>query len=342
MIKIFVKRILLLAAGYSGVLNLLRFRNRKKIVIFMLHGIVEEKEYPWKTLRKQCSLTRFEQVLAVLQKYFEFVSLDEAVAMLSGETPIRPYCAVLTFDDGYKNNFTSALPCLEKHHIPAVFFIPTGHITSKKNLWFDILDYVVQCDQHETFRLSLGSSTVVFERKDKRHLQRQFQNFLYRYNKQFQGNDYEFQKKIFDQLESIGAQTGDGSFATLDEDPRTSLMSWSEVRKAAQREKILIGSHTVDHLKLATLGNDQIRQQLEQSRKDIEQNTGTPSRYLCYPNGNFDDKVIRIARECGYRAAVTTESHLNEVGAELYRLSRLGFPRRAEKFHILSHIYRGK
>jgi peptidoglycan/xylan/chitin deacetylase (PgdA/CDA1 family) len=291
-------------------------------------------------MRKQCSLSRFEQVLAVLQKYFQFVTLDDAVAMISGEKPIRPYCAVLTFDDGYKNNFRSALPVLKQYGLPAIFFIPTGHITNQKPLWFDTLDYAIQCGEQGAFTLPIGGVDVFFDTENPAQVKKQYRSFLYQYNRKLQANDYDFQKKIFSQIKSWQSKSGINFSSVLSKDRRTALMTWEEVGQSCQAG-VTIGSHTVDHLKLATLEDQKIEQQLQQSKADIEEHCSMPCKYLCYPNGNFDDRVIRIVRECGYQAAVTTVPKLNEVGENIYQLSRLGFPRRAEKFHIFNHIYRG-
>ena len=336
-----LKRLLLYFAGYSGLLHLGRLAGKDRIAMFMLHGIVDEQKSSLKTIRKQCSVQRFEQVVALLGKYFEFVSLGDAVSMLAGERPFRPYCAVLTFDDGYRNNYTTALPVLKKYGIPATFFVPTGHINDGRPLWFDILDAMVNSAPRQPFTLSLENEEIIFDPIDRKQMEKELFIFLYRYNHSLQQDDIEFQDKLFSLLDNRQKQSGVDLQAVLRADEKTAIMDWQQVKEASEAG-MTIGSHTVNHLKLSTLEPEQIREQLQTSKKAIEKYTGKPCRYLSYPNGDFDERVARIAGECGYHAAVTTESHLNEVGDDLYRLSRLSFPRRAEKFHILSHIYRGK
>ena len=291
-------------------------------------------------MRRQCSLPRFKQVLAILRKYFQFISLDEAVSMISGEIPVRPYCAVLTFDDGYRNNYLAALPVLQQYSIPATFFLPTGHITNKKPFWFDTLDYFLQKGKLGSFTLSIAEDDVCFATGNRDKVKDQYRRFLYQYNRQFYANDSHFQKKIYAQIDSAGKISGDNVETLLKRDPRTALMSWDEVGECVQTSDITMGSHSVDHLRLASLDEEHIRQQLVDSKNDIEQHIGRKCRHLCYPNGSYDERVINIGEECGYKAAVTTVSGLNTVGDDVFGLCRIGLPLRADKFHILSHIYR--
>jgi peptidoglycan/xylan/chitin deacetylase (PgdA/CDA1 family) len=82
-----------------------------------------------------------------------------------------------------------------------------------------------------------------------------------------------------------------------------------------------IGSHTVTHPDLTTLGFDQIRAELAESRAAIEAAIGAPVASFCYPAGRFDDDVAALAHEAGYLSATTTMPDLPE--GDLMRLPRL-------------------
>lgn len=332
-----LRRLFLVVSYYSGLLHLIRFLNRKQIVIFTIHGVVGEDSYPWQTMRKQCPLGRYEKVLTVLKNYFQFVSLDDAVAMIAGEKPAKPYCAVLTFDDGYKNNVTTALPVLQKYHLPATFFLPTSFIGSNKVFWFDALDYTTQHCTTKPFDLSIGEDSFSFDMKNRQEMKEQFRRFLYQYNHS-QSNDLSWQTDILSQIDSWQIDSGLDYSSILNHDPRTAKMTWMDVEEA-YASGVSIGSHSVGHLKLGTLDNPQIKEQLQHSKEDIESHLKTQCDYVSYPNGNYNDRVVQIAAECGYKAALTTEIGLNAIGCDLYRLRRVSLPLREVKPHVLNHIY---
>ncbi len=86
--------------------------------------------------------------------------------------------------------------------------------------------------------------------------------------------------------------------------PIPRLMSGAQLREL-HGAGVMIGSHTVDHLKLAGLPPEAQRRQLAQSRAALEDLLGAPVVHLCYPFGSFDATTIRLAAECGYQSAVT-------------------------------------
>ncbi len=70
----------------------------------------------------------FERILCRLKEYGEFVDTDTCIEMIQGTREIDKKYYHLSFDDGFRNNFTNAVPILEKHEIPAIFFVPSALI----------------------------------------------------------------------------------------------------------------------------------------------------------------------------------------------------------------------
>jgi peptidoglycan/xylan/chitin deacetylase (PgdA/CDA1 family) len=81
-------------------------------------------------------------------------------------------------------------------------------------------------------------------------------------------------------------------------------MSWETLRDLAARG-IEIGSHSVSHRRLPTLTERELRDELVDSRDEIEAEVGGPCRFLSYPYGDSDARVRAAARRAGYLAAYT-------------------------------------
>ncbi len=96
-------------------------------------------------------------------------------------------------------------------------------------------------------------------------------------------------------------------------------LAWDELREllAAGWE---VGSHTVTHPRLPTLGDADLDRELTASREAIEKNLGIRCRSLAYPYGSIDERVVAAARDAGYVAAAT-------LPARLYVPRRLAWPR---------------
>jgi peptidoglycan/xylan/chitin deacetylase (PgdA/CDA1 family) len=84
-----------------------------------------------------------------------------------------------------------------------------------------------------------------------------------------------------------------------------SFLTWP-LLKALERRGIAVGSHTVSHRDLTTLSNGELRMELLASRRVLERKLGHPVRWLAYPFGAYDARVLAFARRAGYRLAVTT------------------------------------
>ncbi|MBV5327352.1 MAG: polysaccharide deacetylase family protein, partial [Chlorobium sp.] len=139
------KQILLQALHQAGFLRLLIASQRNLVTILMLHGVTDPSApSAWKPLRPQLTTKQLSHALTILAQYYKFVSLPEAAEMLSGIRPLEPNSMALTFDDGYRNNLTFALPILRQFKAPATIFLSTGNVEEQKPFWFDRLDYAIQ------------------------------------------------------------------------------------------------------------------------------------------------------------------------------------------------------
>jgi peptidoglycan/xylan/chitin deacetylase (PgdA/CDA1 family) len=309
--------------------------HRKYITILMLHGVMDKEltHSTWLPMRKQLAPRLLDNALKVLKKKYKFISLEHAVDMLTGSKPIESHCMVLTFDDGYRNNLTHALPILLKYEVPATIFLSTGHITRREPFWYDRMDYAIQ-HLRQDCAIRLDSKVIQFFRKDRKALAAAFKELRYalKDNPDNYANTLKKINKIVAELEDQAEKKLTDIFEI---DPWTALMTWEEVKKAAQNN-VTFGSHTVDHVLLGKLEENIIREQLIMSKQSIENHTRTPCLSLCYPSGSFSSQAIDIAKQCGYTSAVTTMNGLNHPAkTSLFALFRNSFPSSEQDASIL-------
>jgi peptidoglycan/xylan/chitin deacetylase (PgdA/CDA1 family) len=99
-------------------------------------------------------------------------------------------------------------------------------------------------------------------------------------------------------------------------------MDWDMLGKMAQ-SGVTVGSHTRSHTLLATAPEPVVREELEGSRRALEQRLGAPVRHLAYPDGSFNAGTIRAVHAAGYLTACTTCGHGNEEFPQLALSRRL-------------------
>ena len=101
-------------------------------------------------------------------------------------------------------------------------------------------------------------------------------------------------------------------------------LTWDGVR-ALDRAGMEIGSHTIDHARLADLPDERVRVELRDSRRELEKQLGHPVEVLAYPYNSVRPRIVKLAREAGYRVAVSGRVHGGADPMNLYRISVNGF-----------------
>ena len=153
----------------------------RSITFIMLHGVMDDQDEnsQWHPFRSYISRNELETSLALLKRYYEFISIDQAMDLLDGKgTFKRQYC-VMTFDDGLRNNLTHAMPILRRHHVPAVMYLVTDQIERQEPFWFDRLDYAIQNAAPSTESIHVFGKLIKIEHGGVKSFKRTFLNIRY-------------------------------------------------------------------------------------------------------------------------------------------------------------------
>ena len=141
----FVRTGICVGAHLTGLSRAVAARYRGRGIIFALHSVVaDDAVYPDYSLR--CPVSQLERVLRWLrQQDVELVSLEEAVRRL--RVPhARPFAA-FTFDDGYADNLTHALPVMQRFEAPFTVYVTTGMVTREIDAWWFGLAELIRSQQ---------------------------------------------------------------------------------------------------------------------------------------------------------------------------------------------------
>ncbi len=109
-------------------------------------------------------------------------------------------------------------------------------------------------------------------------------------------------------------------------------LNWDEIAALAATPGITIGSHTVSHPYLPTLGHAQAQQEIEESRHEIEERIGRQVSLFCYPSGDLSPRELRLIAEAGYAAAVTVAPGVNYADSDVFQLRRTEITNRDASF----------
>ncbi|MEN6565047.1 MAG: polysaccharide deacetylase family protein [Veillonellales bacterium] len=176
----------------------------------------------------------FDAQMAYLHKSgYTTITPAQLVDYLQDSKPLPANPILITFDDGYEDNYREAYPILKKYNFTATFFIITDFVGKNSN-----------------------------------------------------------------------------------------YMTWNQI-KEMHNNGFSFESHTSSHILLPSASDDEIHAQLIKSREKLEQLLNQKIEYLAYPGGAYDQRVIALTKEAGYRAAFTVDFGRDKTTYGLFALNRI-------------------
>lgn len=282
-----------------------------KLSILIFHRVLPE---PDPIFPDEPDARRFDQVMGWVSTWFNVIPLDVAVdALRTRNLPAR--AMAITFDDGYADNRTIALPILKRHGLSATFFIATGYLDGGR-MWNDTIIEAIRSSK--TRRLELDDI------------------------KQFEGSGLRSlaigsvpEKRaaiqaILGQIKYLPSSEREVASRSIAEqcdiNLPDNLMMTSQQVVEMRRAGMLIGAHTVSHPILAQLQPCDVRKEISGSKVFLEGILEEETCLFAYPNGrpnvDFQTKDASIVKELGFKAAVSTAWGTTGTDSDLMQLPR--------------------
>lgn len=307
MLKRHTKRALGAGSHRLGVLRAYRRIGGPRVSVLMYHRVHSEGDPLGLTVKPDS----FDRQLRLLKDRYPVVSLDQAVEELGAGT-LNRHVFVITFDDGYRDNFLHAYPILSRHGIPATIFVTCEPLDHGHFGWSRFDEVILRSTAPEIDLSAHGLGIIGLAGPEARkaalvHLHRELKKL-----------DDGGRRSVMAAVEStLGGDDGAGDRI---------MLSWDEVRIMVSGGLVSIGSHTLTHPILTRIPPEQASVEIKESKRRIERETGARIDHFAYPNGgwsDFDADIVRLTRESGYRSACATIPGTNRPGADLFSLRRL-------------------
>jgi peptidoglycan/xylan/chitin deacetylase (PgdA/CDA1 family) len=249
-----------------------------------------------------------EQQLRVLRRFANVVPLGWALRALAEGRLLPPRAVAITLDDGYRDTLTLAAPMLERLELPATVFLVPEILSGEVNPWWERLGWAftqgrADAVEWEGRRLPLRDASarawafkVVAEQLKRR--------------------DSQQREKGVDEL--VGLLAPQGTYR-----PEELFLDWDGALQL--RRTMEIGSHSMKHAILSEELAETQREDLRESRRDLETTLQVKVDLLAYPNGtarDYNSTTIAAAKDAGYTYAVTTEGGWNRPSTPPHEIRR--------------------
>jgi peptidoglycan/xylan/chitin deacetylase (PgdA/CDA1 family) len=307
------RRVLMLIAAcfyYTGLVRLVRWihqRAGKKLVILNYH---------------RAAAGDLRRHLLYLRQHYRILHLEEALEELYSprkeqeQIRDRRTPLVLTFDDGYHDNYTHGFALARKLQVPLTLFLIPGYIESGDYFWWREGKRLVRRAQVK--EVTIEGRTYHLERSEEKRALAQAIDSHLRYARSVA------EREVY--LATVRNALAVPSNITVEEEAVLPL-TWAQVHKMEETGWVSFGAHTMHHPILGYLENlQEVQREVRECRTILEKQLGHPVRMFAYPVGQLQhigEDVLSIVQQAGYDWAVTTRYGLNTPRSNPYLLRRI-------------------
>lgn len=303
------RRTLCLPASLPGYLPLVRRLRSESLAIVMYHGVVPEPL----TVPNWCQLDvhRFEDQIRFLASEYCPIPLGEALSRYRTRRALPPRAVAITFDDGFRNVFTTAYPVLQRYLVPFTVFLVTGFVDTFQPAWPDRLYHAVAHSHLHLLHFANRQWTLGTPQE---------RAACYR--------DLSATLKQMPQAtrvrccESLHRDLGVNE---VSESSPVATLRWSEIETMHSGGLASFGSHSHTHPILAQCSLESQRSELLQSRRVLLERLGAADAFA-YPNGtrkDFTEATKALVAEAGYQCGLATIPGLNNRRTDVFEMRRV-------------------
>jgi peptidoglycan/xylan/chitin deacetylase (PgdA/CDA1 family) len=293
--------------------------NRDHTVILLYHRVVprDQKDTVLSLPGIVVYQDSFERQLEFLNKNYHIISLNDYIDAKKRNYTLPHKTAVITFDDGWEDNYAYAFPILKKYNVPAAIFLATGFIGTERLFWPEKIIFLMK---------RIFTANTLNEFFYAYPMQEFYPLLLYLFENAEDPKSWyifiERLKQIDEKKREILTTNLETFLQNPSPPPFNYCLNWNQVDEMA-RSQCTFGSHGLSHKILTKLRENEIQEEVEESRRIIENKLHVAVDFFSYPNGNHNGKVIRILRSSGYQAALAVEQGMNKKVSNLYTLKRI-------------------
>lgn len=279
--------------------------SRAKLLVFIFHRVLAKKD---PLLPAEPDAEQFDWMMRFVSRNFNVLPFGQAIARLNaGDLPAAAAC--ITFDDGYQDNFSVAMPILQRYDLIGTFFIATSFLNGGRMWNDDIIESIKASSDGVVDWSEFGLKQYDLTTPQGKLISLEA---ILSQLKYFSHN----QRQII--AREIAHRSGIKDISRL-------MMSSSDVR-ALRAAGMEVGAHTHSHPILSSVNDKEAFSEISGGKMELEAILGESVDVFAYPNGNpqcdFSTKHIEMIKSAGFCAAATTEKGVSSIGTDPFLIPR--------------------
>jgi len=292
---------------------LLNFLDRPAVVL-LYHRVTLLNNDPQQLA---VSPDNFYEQIGFLKKNCCLLKIEEFSDFLLSGKKLPPKSVVITFDDGYLDNYHEALPILESHSCQALFYITTGQIDTRKELWWDELERILLSHNilPREIAIQISGKTYSFPTNNSTERKNAYDAF----HPLLKFAPVSVRDKTIAELQQ---------WAGLSDTGRSThrLLTSAELVRMNESSAAVLGAHTVNHPALSVLIYEDQLAEIDLSRKFLENVLKQKIEHFSYPYGGKNDynkDTIKACREIGFKLVCANKYNQVHSWSDIFQVPRI-------------------
>ena len=312
-----------------------------KCCILLFHGVANYVKNPLSNSitnynNKHISVEKFEEYISYITKYKNVISINDFLDIHYSRKELIPNSCVVTFDDGFRNNFVNAAPILEKYKCPAIFYISTNIVGSNDFFWVDKLEIAFSKTKKNFIKLK-----KIFN-LNKNQENNITPEFYYLYSNKFDLRFVNIRVYLLEQIKKflklVDKHSRDkiiinlldflisDELYKLDHWEEYKTMSWDQIKNLSNNKLFEIGGHSSSHDILSKHNLFDLEKDIKESIDKIKKELGFFSGHYAYPEGqkeHYSNQVIRLLKKQGVICCPSAIHGKSSFKDDLFHLKRI-------------------
>lgn len=298
---------------------------RPGLRILAYHRVLDDEESSFPFDQEVISATTdgFFRQMKFVRDNFDVISFRDLANCEERQCPWPKRGLIITFDDGYRDNYTNAFPILKELGLTATIFLTAGHIGARELFWWDLVAYCIKHSARASITVpQINSEPMLLTSGDAR-------NAVIRDVLRWLKVISESCKRTF--VSDLAELTG---ISPPNHEAEPMHLNWTEVSEMAT-SGFEFGSHTLTHPILTKVSEEQLVAEVGQAKTMIEQRLKREIIAFSYPVGRFNDRVQTEVSDQGFQYAVSYQDNAAyQTGFDRYQLPRI----HVERQHSLNEF----
>lgn len=287
----------------------------------------------------------FRQQIEFMKDNFNIVTMEQVMDAVEGKADLPTKAMLLTFDDGYIDNYTVAFPVLDEFGVQGSFFIPgktfathqlldvnkVHYILASANIYELVEDVKKEMDYYRGNEFEYAPTEELYKE--------------YAIEGRFDVKETVFVKRMLQTVlpeklrNTISSNLFKKYVGVTEEQLAYELYMTEEQIRTMKRHGMFIGLHGYDHYWLGNLSPEQMKQDIKMALETLDEFIDRKRWVMNYPYGNYNQDVLDYIKTQGACVGLTTQVRVANIkkdnALELPRLDCNDFPPKSEKYKII-------